>query len=221
MLSDIKDRFLRRRIEKDEKEIKIGFTISALLIFFLLTNVLYLNFFIIKISSSKPSEPIAVEAIPQPSPIEQAAPTPAPAPASVQASLPQPTLIPAKLKDHYLNLGFGTNQSTDWADVAGTLNTFDISQYSNIKEVHLESNIDVPTANGTISIRLFNKTNNYAVWNSERTVQAQAKGDLIISQNIVYDIGPKLYQVQMKSQFGVPATLTQARLRIVAQSVTP
>lgn len=214
MLSYIKDRFLRRRIERDEKEIKIGFTVSGLLILILLANVVYLNFFIVKISSSKPSEPIAVVATPPPpAPQESIEPTPSP-------SQPvQNTTVEAapKLKDYYLNFGSGSNQSTDWADVAGTLNTYDLGQYQNIKEVYLESNINVPTANGSVSIRLFNKTDSYAVWNSERTVQSQTKGDLLISQNIIYDVGPKLYQIQMKSQFGTLANLLQARVHIVAQ----
>lgn len=213
MLSYIKDRFLRRRIEKDEKEIKIGFTVSGLLIIILLANVVYLNFFIAKISSSRPSEPIAVVVTPQPTPRETIEPTPTP----LQSTQNIAVQAAPKLKDYYLNFGSGSNQSSDWTDVAGTLNTYDLGQYQNVREVHLESNIDVPTANGTVSIRLFNKTGNYAVWNSERTVQAQVKGDLIISQNIIYDIGPKLYQIQMKSQFGVPANLLQGRLHIVAQ----
>lgn len=213
MLSFVKDRFLRRRIERDEKEIKIGFTVSGLLILILLANVVYLNFFIVKISSSKPSEPIAVVATPQPAPQESIEPTPTP----VQPAQNAPVAVTPKLKDYYLNFGSGSNQSTDWADVSGTLNTYGLGQYQNIKEVHLESNINVPTANGTVSIRLFNKTDNYAVWNSERTVQSQTKGDLLISQNIIYDVGPKLYQIQMKSQFGTLANLLQARVHIVAQ----
>lgn len=213
MLSYIKDRFLRRRIEKDEKEIKIGFTVSGLLIIILLANVVYLNFFIVKISSSKPSEPIAVVVTPQPPPQESVEPTPTP----VQSAQNTAVQAAPKVKDYYLNFGSGSNQSTDWTDVSGTLNTYDLGQYQNVREVHLESNIDVPTANGTVSIRLFNKTDNYAVWNSERTVQSQTKGDLVISQNIIYDTGAKLYQIQMKSQFGVPASLLQGRLHIVAQ----
>lgn len=211
MLNYVKDRFLNLRLQRDEKEIRIGFTATAILIIALLANVAYLNFFIINGISTKSYSPIATVATPLPTPIPSL--TPSMAPFSVQTSLN----TNRTLKDYYLNLGSGTNQSTDWADVSGTLNTYDLGQYKNIKEVHLESNVDVPTANGTISIRLFNKTGNYAVWNSERTVQAQIKGDLIISQNIIYDTSAKLYQIQMKSQFGVPANLLQARLHIVAQ----
>jgi len=212
MLSYIKDRFLRRRIERDEREIKIGFTVSALLILALLANVVYLNLFIIKISSSKPSEPIAVMATPPP-----ATPTVTPTATPAAQSETSSASISKPFKDYYINLGSGSNQSTDWADVAGTLVTIDLGLYQNIKEVHLETTTNVPTANGTVSIRLFNKTDNYAVWNSERTVQAQSKGDFLISQNLIYDIGPKLYQVQMKSQLGVLANLLQARLHVTTQ----
>jgi len=212
MLNYIRDRFLRRRIERDEREIKIGFTVSALLILALLANVVYLNLFIIKISSSKPSEPIAVMATPPP-----ATPTVTPTATPAAQSETSSASISKPFKDYYINLGSGSNQSTDWADVAGTLVTIDLGLYQNIKEVHLETTTNVPTANGTVSIRLFNKTDNYAVWNSERTVQAQSKGDFLISQNLIYDIGPKLYQVQMKSQLGVLANLLQARLHVTTQ----
>jgi len=217
MLSYIKDRFLRRRIERDEREIKIGFTVSALLIVALLANVIFLNLFIINSVSSKSSEPIAVIATPAPfASIATPAPTPS-ATSAAQITPDKSTVVPSSYRDYFVNLGSGSNQSTDWTDVAGTLNTIDFGLYKNIKEIHLETTTNVPTANGTISVRLFNKTDNYAVWNSERTVQAQSNGDLLISQSLIYDVGAKLYQVQMKSQFGVPASLLQARLHVVAQ----
>lgn len=216
MLSYIKDRFLRQRIERDEKEIKIGFTATALLIIALLANVAYLNFFIVNDISSKSYAPIAViPATPVPTPSQTPSPSPAAIPSNVQVN-PSPT-PQSGLKDYYVNLGSGTNQSTDWEDVPGTLVTLDLGQYQNVKEIHLETTIDVPTANGTVSVRLFNKTDNYAVWNSDRTVQAQANGDLLISQALIYDLGPKMYQIQMMSQLGVPANLLQARLHIITQ----
>lgn len=217
MLSYIKDRFLRRRIERDEREIKIGFTVSALLILALLANVAYLNFFIINSLSSKAYEPIAVVASPSPSSTFMPSPTPVASPTPVSVTSQSSDSISSATKDYYINLGSGSNQSTDWTDVAGTLVTIDLGLYQNIKEVHLETTTNVPTANGTISVRLFNKTGNYAVWNSERTVQAQSNGDLLTSQSLIYDVGPKLYQVQMKSQLGVLANMLQARLHVTTQ----
>lgn len=225
MFSDIKDRFLRLRIERDEKEIKIGFTATALVITALLANVAYLNFFIINGISSKSYAPISV--IASPTPLPSALPstpsaTPLVTPLVTPLATPYVPIIPiqtpqATVKDYYLNFGSGTNQSTDWTDISGTLYTYDLGQYQNVKTITLETTTNVPTANGSVSVRLFNKTGNYAVWNSDRTVQAQASGDLLISQNLIYDLGPKMYQIQMKSQFGVPANLIQARLHIIAQ----
>lgn len=213
MLSYVRDRLLNLRLARDEKEIKIGFTATGLIIIALLANLAYLNFFIINSASSRSYAPISVVATP--SPTSSFSSTPSATPALIQSV---PVQMPQNsAHDYYINLGSGTNQSTDWTDVAGTLNTFDISQYPNIKEVHLETTVDVPTANGTISVRLFNKTDGGAVWNSDRTVNSQVSGDLLISQNIIYPQGPKLYSVQMKSQLGVLANLIQARLHITTQ----
>lgn len=211
MLSYIRDRFLRQRIERDEKEIKIGFIVTASFVAFLLANVIYLNFLVLNNNTSEPQE--AARTVETPDPTILPSPTP-----SVNEPLIQvhtQTQAQSSQKDYYFNLGSGPNQSVDWADVPGAISTFDIAQYSNIKDVYLESNINVPTANGTVSIRLFNKTDNYAVWNSERTVNSQVKGDLVVSPKIIYDKGPKLYQVQMKTQLGVPANLVQSRIHII------
>ncbi len=214
MLSDIRDRFLRLRLQRDEREVKIGFTVSTLVIFALIANVVYLNLYVVKLNESKAPEAISVVASPTPSPT--IVPTPSPI-----TQIQNATTVPASTnqvnRDYYVNLGSGVSQSTDWTDVPGTLETFDIAQYKNIKEVHLETTISVPSENGTVSVRLFNKTDGYAVWNSDRTVQAQASMPLLISQNIIYPTGPKLYSIQMMSQLGVLINLLQGRLHIVAE----
>lgn len=222
MLSTIKDRFLRLRLQRDEKEIKIGFLLTATIIIVIIANVTYLNFFILSNNSTPPKT--AATTFSTPSPTSAATNSAVILRSSVSIATPQSaTPLPSSstqsntVKDYYINLGSGTNQSADWADVQGTFNTIDINQYQNIKEVHLETTINVPTANGTVSVRLFNKTNNYTVWNSDRTVQSEVNGSLIVSQNIIYDKGPKLYAVQMMSQLGVSTTLVQARIHIITQ----
>ena len=214
MLSFIKDRFIRREMEKEEKEIKIGFAVSGALTAIIIVNLIYLNIFIATHNTTPPKLAAATVSTPSPtpSPISTASAVIEPSAQQVVTAPPQNSA-----RDYYINLGSGTNQSTDWTDVSGTLSTFDIAQYQNIKEVHLETTINVPTANGTISVRLFNKTDGTAVWNSDRTVNAQVSGDLLISQNIFYPYGPKLYSVQMKSQLGILANLAQARLHIITQ----
>ncbi|EKD86984.1 MAG: hypothetical protein ACD_37C00088G0007 [uncultured bacterium] len=120
-------------------------------------------------------------------------------------------------KDHYINIGSGTNQSSDWTDVSGALTTADIGQYPDIKEVHFEAFINVPTANGSVSVRLFNKTNSYLVSNSEIIRDGIVETYHFISPALIYDVGPKLYQVQMKSQLNVLANLVSARIHIVTE----
>lgn len=216
MLNNIRDRLLSVELKKDEKEVKIGFIVITFILLFILTDIVYITY------SLNNSKHLAVSSASNPTltpkistaPSQNTTPTPTPA-ANPTASSPKTSSEQSSVKDYYFNLGTGSNQSTDWADVPGALSTFDIAQYQNIKEVHLETNINVPTANGTVSIRLFNKTDNYAVRNSEREVQSQTTGDLIISQNIIYDVGPKLYQVQMKTQLGVVANLVQSRIHVI------
>lgn len=218
MLGNIRDRLLSIELKRDEKEVKIGFVLVGIILILLLGNIIYLNLNFSKAANNSVSAtPSSVATI---SPSVSPAATASPKPVAIPTIAPQSTAtvnLQNNVKDYYFNLGSGSNQSTDWVDVSGALSTFDIAQYQNIKEVHLETNIDVPTANGTVSVRLFNKTDNYVVWNSQREVQSQTKGDLIISNNIIYDVGPRLYQVQMKSQLGVPANLVQSRIHITVQ----
>lgn len=196
-------------LHRDEKRVKIAFILGMI---FILALIAGSSYFIVKSVANKSTQTL-VKVTP---PSISITPTP------TQAVLTTPTSSPlvtnttndSSAADYYINLGSGTNKSTEWEDVAGTLTTADLGLYKNIKEVHLETTIDVPTANGTVSVRLFNKTDNYAVWNSERTIQAEKKGSLLISQNIIYDVGPKFYQVQMKSQLGVTANLLQARIHV-------
>lgn len=213
MLSYIRDRFLTQRIQRDEKEIKIGFIVTATFLAFLLANIIYLNVLILYNNATAPKNAATIY-----KPPSSSKPSLSETPSSNQTATvtaPSPSTSTNSVKDYYINLGSGSSQSSDWVDVPGTLSTFDIASYPNIKEVHLETNVNVPTANGSISVRLFNKTGNYGVWNSERTVQAQAVGDLIISQNIIYDRGPRLYSIQTKSQLGVLANVVQARIHII------
>lgn len=200
-------------LHRDEKRVKIAFVLGMSFIVALIVGASYL--IIQSIAAIKPTQTLVK--IP-----ESVSVTPTATQSVLTTPSPTPILATkitneSSTKDYYINLGSGANKSTDWENVAGTLTTADLGLYEDIKEVHLETTIDVPTANGTVSVRLFNKTDNYAVWNSERTVQAEQKGNLLISQNIIYDTGPKFYQIQMKSQLGVTANLLQARIHIVAK----
>ena len=137
---------------------------------------------------------------------------------SVQSTPSSPKVIKnPNTTNAYINIGFGTNQSSDWTDVFGATTTADIGEYKNIKEVRFEAFVNVPITNGTVSVRLYNKTDKHPVWNSEVTHEGTVDTYHFISPIISYDTGPKLYQVQMKSQLGIVANLVQSRIAIVTQ----
>lgn len=217
MIGKLTDRLLRLRIKRDEKEFKVGFLIVGIVIVLLFANVFYLNLIVINSNNNTVSSQSTDK-----TDSENITPTVLLSESRTEVSNLQPTTQATQSqstvkKDYYINLGSGSNRSTEWADVGGTINTFDIASYNKIYEVRLETNVNVPTSNGTVSVRLFNKTDNSSVWNSERTVQAEENGSLLISEKINYPFGPKLYSVQMKSQLGVEANLVQARLHIIAE----
>ncbi len=200
------------KLRRDEKKAKIAFFLSLVLILISLVGVVYLIF---RSKAEKKPPEVIINVVPLPS-----SPTQTLSPTSFQIT---PTQTPvttteksnkSSAKDYYINIGSGSSRSLDWTDVSGALTTADISEYDNIKEVHFEAFINVPTANGSVSVRLFNKTDNYAVWNSEITRDGTKDTYQFISPAIIYDRGPRLYQVQMKSQLNVLVNLVSSRIRI-------
>lgn len=136
---------------------------------------------------------------------------------SLQSS-PTPTVAIKKvseeafIKEYFIPFGMGSNQTSDWADISGLQANIDFGNYPNIKEIRFEVSVNVPTANQTVSVRLFNVTDKHPVWNSEITT---TNNIYAVSSPIIYDKGSKNYQVQMKTQLQHLVNLTQARLHIV------
>ncbi|MBI2621165.1 MAG: hypothetical protein HYW63_00775 [Candidatus Levybacteria bacterium] len=196
-------------LHRDEKRVAVAFAIISIIILISLAGIFYLI-----LQSKKSHEPATIiNATPSISQEPTATPSPTPTPKPVTTEVNKKT----DSKEYYINIGSGTNQSLDWADVGGALTTADIAAYENIKEVHFEAFINVPTANGKVSVRLFNKTDNYAVWNSEVTRDGTKDTYQFISPALIYDRGPRLYQVQMKSQLNVLANLVSSRIRIITE----
>jgi hypothetical protein len=115
------------------------------------------------------------------------------------------------IKDYFIPFGTGTSQAGDWTDVPGLQANIDFGNYQNIKEVHFEVSVNVPTGNQSVSVRLFNVTDKHPVWYSEVTTN----NNYVSSPAIIYDKGAKLYQVQMKTELQFLANLTQARIHII------
>ncbi len=199
-------------LKKDEKLAKRTILVFAILILAIIGVVSLLSY---KFFTYKPTATVYNK-------IVQTIPASAVSPTS---EITSPTPVTTKTtggqtqtqKDYYINIGYGTNQSGDWSDVAGAIITADITQYSNIKSVYFEPSVNVPSANGNVSIRLYNVTDKHPVWNSEITRTAVADTNLFISPLLSYDTGPKLYQVQMKTEMNVTANLIQSRIHVVTK----
>ena len=197
-----------KRLEADEKRIKRSFVIIGGLVIFVIANLVVIYLLVLKPKQSK-SEQIS-------QPVLTAVPSPTVVPRS-----PTPTLKPqsseaiqnSTIKDYFISFGSGTSTSADWTDVGGLQATVDLGGYRNIKEIRFEASVAVPTANETVWIRLFNKTDNHPVWKSE--VSAKGASSYSVSEPILYDKGEKTYQVQMKTQLQYSANLGQSRLHII------
>lgn len=203
------------KLHRDEKRAKIAFILASVFILISLAGVSYLIF---QSATGKKTTTTIVKVVPS-----SISPTPTASPSSFPTTPTQAPITTTEgsnksvAKDYYINIGSGSNQSLDWTDVSGALTTADIDQYQNIKEVHFEAFINVPTANGSVSVRLFNKTDNYGVWNSEITREGTRDTYQFISPALIYDRGPRLYQVQMKSQLNVLINLVSSRIRIITE----
>ncbi len=222
MLNDVSDRLLEIKLQRDEKEIKVGFLIIGVIIVLILVNVIYLNFFFFKNRGSSritTAQSSHNSILPSPTLI-QSGPTPctnciSPTTPVTISSSAFPIQASA-VKDYFVPLGSGTNQSSDWMDVPGIQATIDFGQYTNIKEIHFEASVYLPNAGEQVWVRLFNKTDQHPVWFSDVSMNDNSSSYLV-SAPIVYDKGAKLYQVQMKTQLQAVANLVQARIHIILQ----
>ncbi|MBI4098346.1 MAG: hypothetical protein HY426_04905 [Candidatus Levybacteria bacterium] len=194
------------RLAADEKKIKKALLAIALLILVVLVNLILVYFLIFspKQNQNKEIEKSLPTSSLSPSPTPQPSPTPKPVSNSVQAP---------RIKDQFIYFGSGSSSSGDWKDVGGLQATFNLGDYVNVKEIRFEASVSV-VASQMVYVRLFNKSDNHPVWNSEVTAK-DGLTSYVVSEPILYDKGEKIYQVQMKTQLGNLANLGQARLHII------
>lgn len=216
MLRFIGDRLLQIRLQRDEKTIQIVLLIFGIIILLLFLNTIYLTY---NLGKNKAQQKEVIEqstiitnptSIPQnqsPSPVTN---TP------TQATIQKQQINTPLVKEYFIPMGTGTNQSSDWENVAGTETSADFGQYTNIKEVRFEASVTVPSSSQLVWVRLFNKTDKHPVWYSEATTKGETSAYLV-SQPIIYDTGQKTYQVQIKSQLKGLTNLVQSRIHITLQ----
>lgn len=212
MIKGIRDRLLQVRLTRDEKEVKIVFLIIGFLVVVLLLNILYLNFAFLKKEKQDISSKSSTSVTPTNTGSEITV-----IPTQTQTAIPtssQTSQTSSAVKDYFIPLGSGTNQTSDFNDVAGATASVDFGGYQNIKEIRFEASVNVPTANQSVTVRLYNSTDKHPVWNSEVNMNGGASSYLN-SEPLIYDIGLKTYQVQMKTQLKYLTNLTQSRIHIL------
>ena len=239
------ERFLPEEIEssKSRFDFRNAFTVKRMAIAFLIflfINVIYIDLLLIQGSgrqtiiqkfesitnqtSVQPSTP-SPNVCPQSciNQIDQAlvsnkpavlTPTPTPAPVNNSSSKITGS---SQAKEYYVPFGSGSGSSNDWTDVPGLQANVDSNSYGTIKNVVFEASLHIPTGNQTVSVRLYNATDNHPVWNSEVTFNGNTSSVLLISPTVSLDNGNKLYKVQMKTQLQFQAILDQSRLHITTK----
>ncbi len=217
MINTIKERILQMRLRRDEDRVKTLFLLVGILLVALLLDVVAINIFFIKgfpVQNSNMEKSATLV-----SPSLQPLPT-----SCADCVSPRPTLVKqviispkaqqnAGVKDYFIPLGTGTNQTIDWTDVSGAVAAVDFGRYESIKEVRFEASVNVPSASQIVWVRLFNKTDKHPVWYSE--VSTSNSSAYLTSVPLIYDTGEKEYQVQMKTQLQGLTNLNQARIHVI------
>ncbi len=214
MLSKLREKFLLRKLNEEETEIKGIIIIFGILIVGLFAGMFYL---LTIIGGQNKTHTLDQNKSPTPSP-----PSPTPCSDCITPTLKEETekksssevIQEPSVKEYFISFGSSSGQSEDWSDVVGLVANVDLGNYRNIKEIRFETSINVPTANESVSVRLFNKTDKHAVWNSD-VIMSGGPSSYLVSPPIVYDKGFKLYQVQIKTQLNYPASIVQSRLHII------
>ena len=216
MPKEYRDRFFLVKLAQDERKAKIALLVMAFLLLLLLGNTVYLTLNSVKQKSLVSSQVNSSNSTPSQKNISgmvtvTVVPSPTPSPLPPTAA---PVAQGAAVKEIFIPFGSGTNQSSDWQNVPGLTAQIDFGKYQNIKEVHFEATVGIPTQNESASVQLFNVTDGHPVWYSPITL---TDGQFVSSNPIIVDAGPKVYQVQMKTSLQFLANLYSARLHIILQ----
>ncbi len=136
----------------------------------------------------------------------------------------EPTVIPTiaeipnikpVVREIYIPLGTGSAKSSTWDPLEGVEAAIDTSKYSVIKEAYFQVAIRIPTANGTVSAKLYNQTDNHDVWFSEISNDGMISN--LKEAKITLTDGSKLYRVYLRSSLEYEAVLDFARIKLIVE----
>lgn len=199
------------------RSVKIGLIASFLLL--LTVNIVMLDFVIFFGRTARPSEIGATS-------IRVAAPPPLTEECSsscedkisalsrkIEALGVEEPTVRNSSKEYYITLGSGFTKSNVWQDIAGAEAFIDTANHPEIKSVTFEVFLNIPTANGIVSAKLYNVTDKHDVWFSE----VRSEGPVLTKKEatITLERGAKTYRVMGLSTLQYDANIENARIRIV------
>jgi len=202
-------------------------SLKTVVIFFCLLsagNLLLLDYLYISAEKAKPGSPSDLLTVPQTQPTPLPTEPPAVCPSACldlisQVSSSGPTPATAKStprkQEFSVSFGGGSSRAGDWTDIPAAEAYIDGTKYAKILETVFEAGVQIPNGNQTVSVRLFNVTDQHPVWFSE-VFHSGSEPKLLISPPITLEAAPKLYRVQLKTSMKDLAVLTEARVRITS-----
>lgn len=114
----------------------------------------------------------------------------------------------------YVPLGYsGSSPSLEWVTIPGFEVEIDTNEYAGQRAAYLAVQLSVYQGNGRAYARLYNITDNTAIFNSEVSTTNQANTSLI-SSSFSLASGKKKYQLQLKSSTSYAAQVQQANIKI-------
>ena len=133
--------------------------------------------------------------------------------ANFSAPLPDATKVTNNVREYYIPLGSRTMKSFGtWGDT-GMQAYIDPANYPGIRKVYFEASVHIPTANGSVSLRLVQANEGLFLPGSEISVQG-ATPQIVSSQPLTLFTGNKLYKVQIKNGMDYEAVVDFARLKL-------
>ncbi len=186
---------------------------GVLLLFLIAVNLLILDIKVFStptytatISTNKPSPPNT------PFPTPSFSPTATSTPSSSKTT----TTYTSSPKEYFIPIGGGSSQINVYTDLKTTDTMIDTTTYGNIKEAYFTAGLSNPTQNGFVSAQLYNVTDGYPIYGSQLTSNGPAK-ETVTSGSFALPVGPKLYRIQLLSSLQAPASIENAKIRILAQ----
>lgn len=118
---------------------------------------------------------------------------------------------------YYIPLGgTGSTKNTSWTEIPTTETVIDWSEYGNKYTITWDAYGKVYQGNGKAKFRIYDKTNNIAVPNSEIETGSETSAHMI-SSNLQVWSGKNTYVVQTKSLTGYESFFESGRIKVVVK----